>query len=51
MGKRLTLLTAAGDNKHSNADSGKSNKMLGHEPGWDYNKQIQAAIEGYKEYL
>lgn len=40
-----------GDIKHSNADISKAQKMLGYDPGWSFEKGIEAAIEWYKENL
>lgn len=40
-----------GDIKHSNADIGKAQKMLGYDPKWSFEKGIQAAIDWYKDNL
>jgi len=41
----------AGDIKHSNADISKARKMLGYEPGWSFERGIEAAIEWYRANL
>lgn len=41
----------AGDIKHSNADIGKAEKLLGYAPEWDFARGIQAAIAWYRENL
>jgi len=40
-----------GDIRHSNADISKARKLLGYEPGWSFERGIEAAIEWYKENL
>ncbi|CAM3831399.1 SDR family oxidoreductase [Mesobacillus thioparans] len=40
-----------GDIKHSNADIGKAEKMLGYDPSWSFERGIIEAIEWYKENL
>lgn len=41
----------AGDIKHSNADISKAKELLGYNPGWSFERGIEAAIEWYKENL
>ena len=41
----------AGDIKHSNADISKAKELLGYNPGWSFDRGIEAAIEWYKENL
>ena len=40
-----------GDIKHSNADISKARRLLGYDPGWSFDRGIQAAIAWYKENL
>lgn len=41
----------AGDIRHSNADISKARELLGYDPGWSFERGIQAAIDWYRENL
>lgn len=41
----------AGDIKHSNADIGKAQRLLGYHPDYDFDRGLQEAISWYRENL
>lgn len=41
----------AGDIKHSNADIGKAQRLLGYRPDYDFDRGLQEAISWYRENL
>lgn len=43
--------TRAGDIKHSNADIGKAQRLLGYHPDYDFDRGLQEAISWYRENL
>lgn len=40
-----------GDIKHSNADISKARELLGYDPEWSFRREIEAAVEWYRENL